>query len=155
MVAPVSWQMNGARSLTIELPVPGMRDRGPGPHLHWPCKDPADVLDYQFDISPVLSEGDGDAISAVSATIVPNEVGGLSVVSTSSSGALAVLWLSGGLAGTRYRVTLHLVTQLGRVLARDVGLAVEYLATPTTVPNALLVDSGEPLLDQAGEPITV
>lgn len=121
----------------------------------WPAKDPADVLDYQFDISPALTGNDGDGLATLDVSISPANPGDLSLASAAADGSRAVLWLQGGMAGTTYTVTLSLGTQAGRVLARSVLLPVVSLSSATAasvVPaaTALTTDSGDVLTDQNG-----
>ena len=41
------------------------------PPLNWPTKNPTDVLDYQFDITPAVIGNDGDGIATLDVTIEP------------------------------------------------------------------------------------
>ena len=47
--------------------------------MNWPTKDPIDILDYQFDISPALIGNDGDAIATLDVTIEPAQPGDLTL----------------------------------------------------------------------------
>src|SRR4051812_6374364 len=74
------WRPSASRTLVLDGFVPGPRGlpaRKPGP-MRWPAKDPADVLDYQFDIAPALSGNDGDAIATLDVIITPSDPGDLS-----------------------------------------------------------------------------
>ena len=56
------WKPSSARTVTLDSFIPVARGSvasAPSP-LNWPTKDPADVLDYQFDISPAFVGNDGD-----------------------------------------------------------------------------------------------
>jgi len=119
----------------------------------WPIKDPADVLDYQFEIAAALAGNAGDGISSLDVAIAPNSPGDLVLDSCMADGTAAVLWLSGGQSGTIYTVTLTISTTNGRTLSRSVLLPVLSLADPPVSPDALLTDSGAPLTDQNGNPI--
>lgn len=119
----------------------------------WPTKDPADVLDYAFDIAPALCGNPGDAIATLDVTIEPSNPGDLSLASAAADGLRCVLWLQGGRPGTNYTVTLKVGTQNGRVLARSVILPVVGLSNAVTTPEALLTETGAPLLDELGQPI--
>ena len=86
--------------------------------------------------------------------IAPQETGGLALNSSFVDGDRAVLWLSGGVAGHVYSVTLGLGTTNGRYLLRSVSLPVQALAQTTPTVSQYLVDgSGTPLIDQNGLPI--
>ena len=119
----------------------------------WPTKDPADVLDYQFDIAPALTGNDGDAVATLDVTITPANPGDLSLASAAADGARAVLWLQGGLAGTTYTVTLTVGTQAGRTLSRSVLLPVLALATAAPTAETLTTDGGATLTDGSGNPL--
>lgn len=117
-------------------------------------KDPSDVLDYVLDASPALLGVEGDGIVTLDVQISPQEAGGLVLNSTSVDGDRAVLWISGGLAGHVYSVTLGLGTTNGRYLLRSVTLPVQALAqTLPTISQCLVDGSGSPLIDQNGSPI--
>ena len=151
-VATHVWRPSGARVLTVDGFVPGPRGvpaRAKAPPT-WPAKDPADVLDYQFDIAPAFSGNDGDAIATLDVAISPAEAGGLSIASTAADGSRAVLWLQGGVAGRIYAVTLTLGTQAGRTLSRTVLLPVLALATDMAVVSVLTTDAGDVLTDANG-----
>ncbi len=75
------------------------------PPLNWPTKDPTDVLDYQFDITPAVVGNDGDAIATLDVTIEPANPGDLVLNSATTDGSVGDVWLSGGQAGTVYTVT--------------------------------------------------
>ncbi len=139
--------------LTGALPCPRGMPASAMPLPAWPAKDPGDVLDYQFDISPALVGARGDAITTLDVAILPANPGDLALASAAADGARCVLWLSGGQAGTVYTVTLTIGTQGGRVLARSVLLPVVALANLAVPADTLLTDLGQPLLDAVGEPI--
>lgn len=149
-----------ARTIVLDGPLP--RPRGLPPLISgqpalpaWPAKDPRDVLDYAFDIAPLLCGNPGDSISTLDVAIAPSKPGDLSLASAAADGLRCVLWLKGGQSGTTYTVTLKIGTQNGRVVARSVMLPVITLASSTTTPDSLLTSSGDPLLDNLGEPIEI
>lgn len=146
------WRPSAARILVVDGFVPG--PRGVPAHAAatptWPTKDPADVLDYQFDISPALTGNDGDAVATLDVAISPSSPGDLSLASAAADGARAVLWLQGGQAGTTYTVTLTVGTQAGRTLSRSVLLPVLALAAAPVTPNVLTTDAGVALTDVNG-----
>ena len=165
------YKPSAARMLVLDGFVPGPRGGGGVnplsaiPLPSWPAKDPADVLDYQFDIAPALSGNDGDAIATLDVSISPSNPGDLALASAAADGARAVLWLSGGVAGTIYSVTLAIGTQAGRTLARSVLLPVLALSTATGLisigagaggtsgTGALTDDTGGMLVDESGNPL--
>lgn len=149
------WRPSAARTITLDafVPVPRGTLATVPADLSWPLKDPADLLDYQFDIAPALAGNEGDAISTLDIAISPSAPGDLSLGSAAADGSRAILWLGGGVAGTTYTVTLTLGTQSGRVLARTVLLPVAALATPGVPIAGLLTDTGSLLTDQNGNPI--
>ena len=71
------WKPSNARTVVLDsfIPVPRGSTAVAPPPLNWPTKDPADVLDYQFDISPALVGNDGDAIATLDVTIEPANPG--------------------------------------------------------------------------------
>ncbi len=58
MITPAThiWKPSTARTVVLDtfIPVPRGSAAIASAPLNWPAKDPADVLDYQFDISPAL-----------------------------------------------------------------------------------------------------
>ena len=149
------WKPSNARTVVLDLfiPVPRGSTALAPPPLNWPAKDPADVLDYQFDISPALVGNDGDAIATLDVTIEPANPGDLVLNSATTDGALAIVWLSGGQAGTIYTVNLVITTVNGRAINRTILLPVLYLSVPPIPPNALITDTGVVLTDQNGNPV--
>ncbi len=67
------WRPSAARTITLDafVPVPRGTTATPPAPLSWPLKDPADLLDYQFDIAPALIGNDGDAIATLDIAISP------------------------------------------------------------------------------------
>lgn len=157
MATPVQFLIRPSLARLVCLEVYGPRVRGVGAgcnDLCWPVKDPSDVLDYVLDASPALLGVEGDGIVTLDVQIAPQETGGLVLNSTSVDGDRAVLWISGGVAGHVYSVTLGLGTTNGRYLLRSVSLPVQALAQMSPATSQYLVDgSGVPLIDQNGSPI--
>jgi hypothetical protein len=135
------------------IPVPRGSTPVAPPPLNWPTKDPADVLDYQFDIAPALVGNDDDAIATLDVTIAPANPGDLQLDSATTDGPLVILWLSAGQAGTVYTVHLVITTVNGRTISRNILLPVLYLSVPPVPPNALITDTGVVLTDQNGNPV--
>ena len=151
------WKPSNARTVVLDsfIPVPRGSTAVAPPPLNWPTKDPVDVLDYQFDISPALVGNDGDAIATLDVTIEPANPGDLTLNSATTDGAVAVLWLSGGQPGTIYMVNLVITTINGRTINRSILLPVLYLSVPPIPPNALITDAGVVLTDQNGNPVLI
>ena len=118
-------------------------------------KDPGDTLDYILDLSDALAGNDGDAIATLDISINPDGTGDLSLQSSSADGDQAILWLTSGVAGTTYAVTVVVGTNSGRIFSRTVSLPVEALATPPVAGSSIITDqSGAPITDQTGAPLT-
>jgi hypothetical protein len=149
------WRPGHARLVVLDAFVPMVRGGAPSlpEKLVWPVKDPGDVLDYQCDASAVLLGHDGDSIATLDVTLAPVETGGLVLVSAVADGARALLWLSGGLAGRTYTVTIAMTAESGRAIVRDVLLPVRWLSSPPA--GAPLLAGDAPITDQNGCPITV
>lgn len=81
-------------------------------------KDPSDVLDYGFDYSSWMDTG--DSISTSTWT-VPD---GITKTSQSNDDDHTTIWVSGGTAGTKYRITNKIVTDEGRTLERSFDIVV-------------------------------
>jgi hypothetical protein len=150
------WRPSSARLAVLDAFVPVPRGSAiQVPVLTWPAKDPADVLDYQFDFSAALVGNDGDSVASIDVVIQPEAPGDLSLLSVSADGAVAVLWLSLGQVGTSYAVTLSIVTVNGRSIQRVVYLPVLLLSQPATPPGAIRTDTGVALTDENGNPVVV
>jgi hypothetical protein len=134
-----------ARGAVLSAPAP----------LSWPAKDPADVLDYEFDIAAALVGNEGDPITALSAVITPGAPGDLQVSSMLADGTRAVFWFAAGRAGVSYVVQVTLTTASGRVLGRAVLLPVLALATASAPSSALTTGLGGILTDNFGNPILI
>lgn len=149
------WRPSSARTLVLDsfVPVPrGTSAVAPAP-LSWPIKDPADTLDYQFDISPAVLGNDADGIATLDVTIAPVGAGALVLNSATADGTLAVLWLAGGQAGVTYTVTLIVSTTNGRTVVRDILLPVLALSSPGPASTILTDSSGAPITDQNDTPL--
>ena len=149
------WKPSVARTVTLDAFVPVPRGTPPSVPTtpSWPIKDPADLLDYQFDIAPALIGNDGDAIATLDIAISPSNPGDLALTATAADGCRAVLWLGSGQTGTTYTVTLTIGTQAGRTIARSVSLPVAALSSSPIPSEGLTTDTGTVLTDQSGNPI--
>lgn len=85
-------------------------------------KDPEAVLDYQFNWNdsddPWLATG--ETISSYTVTAQT----GLTKDSDSEASGVVTVWLSGGTAGTTYRVECKIVTSAGRTDERSIWIKV-------------------------------
>lgn len=81
-------------------------------------KDPNSVLDYQINWATWL----GVDTIASSTWTVPT---GLTTVTSSNSTTVAIIWLSGGTAGTDYDLLNRIVTAGGRTEDRTITIRVE------------------------------
>ena len=81
--------------------------------VDWPSKAPQSVLDFTLDLAGWLSTSPGDTLTvATVAEVVP--AGELIIAAPSITGAAITLWISGGIHGTRYAVTVGFETAGGR-----------------------------------------
>ena len=79
-------------------------------------KDPDAVLDYTFDWSSWLT--DGETISSHIATVVS----GITKDSDSESAGIVTIWLSGGTHGSDYLVACKITTSLDRTDERTINI---------------------------------
>lgn len=82
-------------------------------------KDPDALLDYCWDWSGWLSEGD----AIVTAEVIAPE--GLTVNTPAISDGKVVAWISGGVEGRHYPVTCRVTTSAGRIDDRSILLVVK------------------------------
>lgn len=79
-------------------------------------KDPSAVLDFGWDFSAWLD--DGETITAATVTVpaglTKNADGIIASPKTSAAAAGVMVWLSGGTVGERYAVVCHITTSAGR-----------------------------------------
>jgi hypothetical protein len=158
MPTPVThlWRPSSARLIVLDgfAPVPRGATQTVPVLLAWPAKDPSDLLDYQLDVTEALAGDEADAITTLDVQITPDAQGDLTMTASGAEGCRAVLWLSGGQIGTTYTVMLTLGTGGGRTISRAVQLPVLALAT-SVASDGLLTDSGVPLTDENGNPLTL
>ncbi|WP_419757346.1 hypothetical protein [Acidisoma sp.] len=154
-----TWKPSAARTLTITGFTPRARGACPAPTagsiVAWPVKDPADVLDYVYDISSAIWGDEGDSIAFLNITISPAAAGDLTLTSTTSNGHQAILWLSAGQSGTTYSVTLTIGTLAGRGFQRTVMLPCLSLSVEPPLGTELVTNTGAPIVDQSGNPIFI
>jgi hypothetical protein len=148
---------SNARSVVLDgfVPIPPGSLASMPAVLSWPAKDPQDVLDYEFDVSPALVGNADDRIATIDVTIQPSATGDLALISSTADGKTAVLWLTGGQVGTVYAVQITVGTTAGRVIGRTVYLPVLSLMSNTAPTSVLTTASGTTVTDQNGNAITV
>ena len=83
-------------------------------------KQPAETLDYDFDFTDWLSERTDTLLSSV---ILSDP--GISVLSSTNFGSRVKVFLSGGLTGTKYKITCRMSTNGGRVKESEFFVAVK------------------------------
>jgi len=149
------WRPSSARRVALDgfAPVPRGASQATPPAPAWPAKDPADVLDYEVDISAAIAGHPHDAITGVSVAPSPTGPGHLAVGAIATDGPIAAMWLSGGQAGTTYRVQVTVTTASGRVLGRAVALPVLALAEAQAASLTLQTGGGATVTDENGNPI--
>lgn len=81
-------------------------------------KDPDAVLDYVFDWTPWLADGETITDHIVEATT------DLTIDAHSAVDGAVTVWLSGGTAGTRYSVGCRITTSAGRTDDRTFTVSV-------------------------------
>lgn len=92
--------------------------------MNFLLKDPSSSLDYEMDWGEdYLAQG--DLIAQSDWTVSPVHDGGLAVVASTHDGASAQVTVTGGAAGTVYRLANNVVTASGRLDTRSLTLRVE------------------------------
>lgn len=105
------------------------------PQSEW-IKDPAAVLDYKYDWAPLTNGragatsdwlAAGETILSHVIAITPVTASPLTKDSSSETNAntSVTVWLSGGLAGTEYKVACRIVTSLARTDERTMKIKCE------------------------------
>jgi hypothetical protein len=84
-------------------------------------KQPADTLDYDLDYLEWLTPGD----SVINAEVVVEPATDLAVDAVFISSPIVKLWLSGGLSGTSYKLTITITTDNGRIKQDEFKLKVK------------------------------
>jgi hypothetical protein len=150
-----TWRPSNARTIVLDsfVGVPRGTAAIAPPPLSWAAKDPADLLDYQFDITPAVVGNQGDGIATLDIATSPSNPGDLALSSATADGTLAVMWFSGGQAGTVYTVTITISTINGRNINRSVLLPCLALSSPPIPANSLVTSTGTVLTDENGNPI--
>lgn len=84
------------------------------------AKDPSSTVDFSIDWSDWLA-ADEQIVSAAW-NIEPSLAGGLQAGQLIDAGSVRGVFVSGGSAGDRYRLTCHVVTDAGRSADRSLAL---------------------------------
>jgi hypothetical protein len=106
-------------------------------------------------ITAAIAGHESDSIAAVTVLPSPAGAGHLQVGDIAADGRVAVVWLSGGQAGTTYRLQITVATTSGRVLGRAVSLPVLPLAAQAPPSGALQTPGGAIITDEDGNPILI
>lgn len=88
-------------------------------------KDPDAVLDYTIDWSEWLPEN--DTITDSTYTVVSDDDDAVVVDDSLFTDTTTTVWLSGGVAGTKYTVTNHITTSDGRQDDRSLTINIKEL----------------------------
>jgi len=83
-------------------------------------QQPLDVLDYGVDLTKWLNAG--DSVTSATATSTPS---GLTTFVTQETTSEPKVWVSGGVNGSVYKITMGIVTLGGRTKEFEFKLAVE------------------------------
>src|SRR3990170_4589141 len=114
-------------------------------------QDPNDLLDYVFDFAALTNgTGPSDWLAAgetiTAHTVTPAPVGfTVNSSSITDAGTSVTVWLTGGVSGTLYTVTVHIDTSDGR--SKDESLTFRVLET-TSVPPSTGESVYDPYEDQ-------
>lgn len=73
-------------------------------------QQPADNLDYAFDYTDFLQSG--DHLLSATTSVSPS---GLTVTPAVVAGTQVKFWVTGGVSGTKYKITITTTTSAGRV----------------------------------------
>lgn len=85
----------------------------------WPPKDPDEELDYQFDWSARLEQG--ETITTSTFELVS---GSVTLATPSYLGGLTTIWISGGTEGETNVITNEIVTSEGRTYNESARLRI-------------------------------
>lgn len=85
----------------------------------WPSKDPEEVLDYQFDWTARLAEG--ETIAASTFVLASGDV---TLGSAAEADGITTVWIEGGTLGTAAVITNRIETSAGRTYDESARLRV-------------------------------
>ena len=85
--------------------------------LSWPAKDPDEYLDYCIDWTKRLV--DDDTIASVEWFLPSTDI---EKSKESHDTSKAIVWITGGLAGTTYPILCRVTTAQGRIMDQSVNL---------------------------------
>ena len=88
-------------------------------------KQPADVQDYDINYTRYL-RGLNDTPRLLDAYEVDTPVG-IELLSSSITGNVVKVWLAGGTAGTKYKITVRMFTTGGRVKEAEIVIHVKQI----------------------------
>jgi hypothetical protein len=86
-------------------------------------KQPGDSLDYDIDYSDWLTSDDN--VSSATTAVSPDVVGGVTVDLININDPRVKLWISGGVSGVTYKITITMETSDGRIKEDEFRLRVK------------------------------
>lgn len=85
----------------------------------WPAKDPGEMLDYQFNWTQRLEQGE-----TITSSLIELLSGDVTLSSESYLGAVTTVWISGGTVGTSSVINNKITTSDGRVYEESAKLRI-------------------------------
>jgi hypothetical protein len=98
--------------------ITGLEGLADGAPQYFDTQDTSEDLDYFEDFSEFLAIHNADTIASATVTSEPPGLTIANVTVTHSSPAGVVFWVSGGTAGSLYRVVITITTAAGRIFDR-------------------------------------
>lgn len=87
------------------------------------AQDPSGTLDYAFDFSEWLN--DGETLESADWSVFPVEDGGLKQANSVHDNTVAGVWTYDGIAGHEYRLTCEIRTSQHRTTQRSITIRVQ------------------------------
>lgn len=103
--------------------------------LQWPIAEPDDSLDYNLDLTAVMS-ATSDVIESVSISAAPSGSGELVLSNAYVGGYLIEFFASGGVAGRLYAILINVVTGAGREYSWLANIAIDPTYAIPPIPIA-------------------
>jgi hypothetical protein len=112
--------------------------------LSWPILPPESNLDFTLDVTAFVADGGGDPVESF--TVVASGGNSTDLVASVAqiSGNLLTVWLSGGLVGQVYPVTITATTVAGRVDSWVVWVPVLALSACQAGPQPVVIGAQGP-----------
>jgi hypothetical protein len=86
-------------------------------------KQPREVIDFDISFEEILDARPGVTLSTATSEVLPS--GTLTVLLTTINDKLVKCMLSGGLSGTKYKVTVLTTTSNGLIIENEVYVSVQ------------------------------